>query len=242
MLSPGVYPAAVTPFDSEGRIDALSMARLLAFFQAAGCQGAVVAGTNGEGPSLSAPDKRDLLRDAVKAKGQLKILLGIASSSLDEAVWLAKQAEKAGADGLLVMPPSYFREADEPRIIQWYDALFEASGLPTLAYHFPQRTGIPLTPKMIESWHRHENFAGIKDSSGDPANLSLFKAPLRFVGDETLLPQAIEAGWSGSISGLSNVIPQWIVRIVRDQAALLEWLAVMKTLRSLSQPATHKAV
>lgn len=245
MLPCGVYPAAVTPFEVSGKIDVLSMPRLLASFEAAGCVGAVVAGTNGEGPSLSAPDKRDLIRDAIRCKGKLKILLGIASSSLDEAVWLAKQAAKAGSDGLLVMPPSYFREATEDNIIRWFDAVFEATDLPVLAYNFPQRTGIALTPAMIESWHRYETFAGIKDSSGECNNLSTFRVEgdrRRFVGDETLLPAALSAGWSGSISGLSNVIPHWMVHLFNEGGDSPEWLPALKTLRSLPQPAVHKSV
>src|SRR5690349_2804546 len=97
MLEPGVYPASVTPMLSDGQVDMPSVARILAHFKAAGCKGAVLAGTNGEGPSLSAVEKRDLIRIAVPIFPELKVVAGIATPSLDEAIWLASQAHKAGA-------------------------------------------------------------------------------------------------------------------------------------------------
>src|SRR3954467_7098266 len=103
-----------------GEIDVSAMARLLAWFEACGCTGAVLAGTNGEGPSLSATEKRDLIRESMPLRGKLDIILGIASSSLEEAVWLCNQARKSGAAAALVMPPSYFREATEDGLVEWF--------------------------------------------------------------------------------------------------------------------------
>src|SRR5438270_11988307 len=113
VLKSGVYPAAVTPFDAKGRVDMVSVAKLLAWFEAGGCAGAVLAGTNGEGPSLSPVEKRDLLRDAKRSipsppapsppegRGGLDLILGIATSSSDEALWLCKQATALGATAAL---------------------------------------------------------------------------------------------------------------------------------------------
>ena len=141
-LPPGVYSAAVTPFDTEGKIDDASVLRLLAYFEASGCSGAVLAGTNGEGPSLSAFEKRELLRVADKGRGKLKLILGIATPSLTEAQWLASQAGKNGADAVLVMPPGYFRRATETGIESWFTAVLESSPVPVLVYNFPKMTGI----------------------------------------------------------------------------------------------------
>src|SRR4051812_1946026 len=107
VLERGIYPAAVTPFDEKGRVDILCVARLLAWFESNGCKGAVLAGTNGEGPSLSPVEKRDLLRDAMPLRGTLDLILGIATSSSDEAIWLCKQAGAVGAKAILLMPPYY---------------------------------------------------------------------------------------------------------------------------------------
>jgi 4-hydroxy-tetrahydrodipicolinate synthase len=249
-----LLPAAVTPFDEKGRVDGLALARLLAWFEAGGCSGAVVAGTNGEGPSLSAPEKRDLVQAAVAAKGKLEIVLGIATPSLDEAIWLCKQAASAGADGVLVMPPGYFREADEAGIEAWFRAVLDASPTPVLLYNFPKRTGITLSAGLMERLSGHERLVGVKDSSGDASNLDAYRSALRpehrlFVGDERLLVAALEAGWTGSISGAANVLPDWLSEIdrlfhagEREQAGLKHQLLLpaIEALRAAPQPATNK--
>src|SRR5690242_13518793 len=121
MLFPGIYPAAVTPFDSKGRVDMVSMAKLLAWFESGGCAGAVLAGTNGEGPSLSAVEKRDLLKASMPLRGKLDLILGVATCSSDEAIWLCKQAANDGAAAVLLMAPYYFREASDAGIAEWFE-------------------------------------------------------------------------------------------------------------------------
>lgn len=256
MLSPGVYPAAVTPFDESGRIDMSAVARLLAFFESQGCRGAVLAGTNGEGPSLSAVEKRDLIRGAMPLRGKLDLLQGIATSSLEEAVWLSEQAAKCGAAGVLVMPPSYFK-AGEEGIRRWFEALLAMAPLPVVAYNFPQRTGVELSAALLAglsaaSGPARQRLGGVKDSSGEAANLASFRSAVpalpMFVGDETLLWSALDAGWSGTISGAANVMPGWLSTVVREhgtesgRAKFDLALPAIRAIRAASQPACHKAV
>jgi dihydrodipicolinate synthase/N-acetylneuraminate lyase len=257
MLHPGVYPAAVTPMTADGQVDGPSVARLLAYFEAAGCKGVVLAGTNGEGPSLSAVEKRDLLRLANATKGALELVLGIATPSLDEARWLCDQAAKNGAAAVLVMPPSYFRTASEEGTAEWFETLADRAPLPVLAYNFPKMTGFSMSPEFVARLASHPNVAGFKDSSGEATNLASYRAaadaPLStggvgdrrlFVGDETLLLDALDAGWTGTISGAANCVPQWLVQVVetRDRTKFEIVLPVLKAVRSQSQPATNKAV
>ncbi len=257
MFQPGVYPASVTPFNEKGQIDMAAMARLLAWFEAAGCKGAVLAGTNGEGPSLSATEKRDLIRDAMPLRGKLDIVLGIATSSLEEAVWSCNQAERAGAIGALVMPPSYFREASEDGIVHWFLSLLDRTGIPILVYNFPQRTGVTLTGATLARLAEVEGFAGAKDSSGARENLAAYASALDgggkalYVGNETLLIEALEAGWTGTISGAANVMPYPLVQVVGDwvggkqeSARAKHQLALpaIEALRRQAQPATNKAL
>lgn len=254
-VSPGIYPAAVTPFTPEGEIDYVSVAKLLAWFEAAGCAGAVLAGTNGEGPSLSAIEKRDLLRKAMPLRGKLSLILGIATTSLEEGIWLAKQAAKDGAEAVLVMAPFYFKEANEEGVAKWFEELMSGSPLPVLVYNFPQRTGVTISAELLARLARHEKFGGAKDSSGDAQNLLGYKQavgdkPL-FVGNETLLFDALKAGWSGSISGAANTVPQWLSQItaewlkgdVESAAAKFEiLLPALKAIRGAPQPAVNKAL
>lgn len=256
MLQRGCYPAAVTPFELNGKVDYASLAKLLAWFENGGCKGAVLGGTNGEGPSLSAPEKRDLLREAMPLRGKLDLILGIATPSLDEAVWLCKQAGMDGAVAALVMPPSYFREASEDGIEAWFLHLLDRSGVPIIVYNFPQRTGITIPAAMLERLSAHGKFAGVKDSSGDRSNLAAYAQAVLprnralYVGNETLLVEALRAGWTGTISGAANVLPDWMSTIVaefdsdRESAETKHTLVepVLQTIRQASQPATNKAL
>ena len=190
MLAPGVYPASVTPMIPGGQVDYPSVARLLAHFKSAGCQGVVLAGTNGEGPSLSSVEKRDLVRIAVPIFPELQVIAGIATPSLTEAIWLANQAQKAGSSAGLVMPPAYFREAREEAVARWFEALFAETDLPILVYNFPQRTGIELSGSLMARLAEHPRMIGIKDSSGNPENIEAYaraaKGKNLFVGNEAL--------------------------------------------------------
>lgn len=256
MIHNGVFPAAVTPFDAKGRIDFESLAKLLAHFEAAGCTGAVLAGTNGEGPSLSAVEKRDLLKIARPLAGKLQLILGVATPSLDEAIWLAKRSGEFGADGLLLMPPYYFRNAPIQGVEAWFRAVLDASEVPVLLYNYPKASGIPLPHEMLGRLGEHPKCAGSKDSSGDKANLTSFRAALPlvkrlFVGDETILDEALASGWSGTISGVANVISPWLCAIVRDfesgevesaQTKFETALPAIRLLRSHSQPNLNKAI
>jgi len=249
MLETGVYPAAVTPMDESGKIDEASVARLLAYFEAAGCKGAVLAGTNGEGPSLSAVEKRDLLRSAAKCCGSLKLVLGIATPSLDEARWSCEQAAKSGAAAVLVMPPSYFRAATEEGILEWFVALADESPCPVIAYNFPKMTGFTMSESFVEQLAKHENVIGFKDSSGDRPNLDAYRRAVPegknlFPGDETLLWDSLQVGWTGTISGAANCVPQWLSKVVeeRSEEKFEVLLPVIRAIRSQVQPAANKAV
>ncbi len=246
-MKPGIYPAAITPMVG-GDIDVPSACRLLAHFESKGCAGVVIAGTNGEGPSLAAVEKRDLIRSLAAVKGSLSLILGVMTSSLSEAIWLSTQARKLGADGILLMPPMYFREAPASGVCAWLEAVMSASQIETILYNFPARSGFEFDADMLARLSRHEFCQGLKDSSGNPANLAEFREAMPgkslFVGAEALLLDALEAGWQGSISGLANSIPAWLVQIASERSEVKLGLAsdVMKGLKSIPQPAGHKQV
>lgn len=249
-----VYPAAVTPFDARGNVDPAGVAKLIAWFRAAECDGVVVAGTNGEGPSLSAVEKRDLTRLAVDLSEGLRVVLGIASDSLAEAVWLSKQAGRSGAEAVLVMPPRFFPEAGQDGLARWYEALCSDGDSPVIVYNFPRRTGVRFELETIARLAANERVVGFKDSSGEVDNLAAYRSVSNgrrlLVGDETLLLKALENGWTGTISGAANVIPNWLVQTVRDYSQQAESatakfdlvLVAIRALRSTPQPAGNKEI
>ena len=223
------------------------MLKLLSWFKANECTGVVLAGTNGEGPSLSAVEKRDLVREAVRLT-DLPIILGIATPSLEEAVWLSEQARKAGAVGVLVMPPAYFREVPEANIRLWFEALAKRTSSPILLYNFPKRTGITLSAELVAELARVDNIVGLKDSSGESGNLESYRQAFPsgslFVGDERLIPEALAQGWSGSISGAANVLPLWLSRATQPGGiAASAFIAnILDQVRASGQPMAHKAI
>lgn len=253
-LAPGVYPAAVTPFDDRGRIDLPAVARLLAYFRAEGCQGVVLAGTNGEGPSLSAVEKRDLFKAAVPLAGDLAVICGISTPSLEEAAWLCRQASDAKAAAILLMPPGFFREASEVGLETWFRQVMDRSPLPVLVYNYPARAGVRLEAGLIARLAEHPQFLGLKDSSGEAANIPAYagaaKGKSLFVGDETLLADAMAAGWSGTISGAANCLSRWFAAALTDwpenrESALAKLELVrpaLNALRAVPQPMGHKVI
>jgi len=242
--------------DRQQKVDEASLAKLLAWFEAAGCKGAVLAGTNGEGPSLSATEKRDLIDCASGMRGKLDLILGIATPSIEEASWLCRRAADSNAAAVLVMPPGYFREVSEEAIGAWFQAILDRSPIPVIVYNFPQRTGITLSAPLLQRLGKHSNMAGAKDSSGERANLAGYRNALDqdkslFVGNETLLVEALEQGWSGTISGAANSVPLWLSQIVSNyfenekesaEAKFRILLPVLEAIRKSPQPAGHKAV
>jgi 4-hydroxy-tetrahydrodipicolinate synthase len=217
-LPEGIYTALITPFTTDGELDEPLLMRLLAFQEGAGVQGVVVAGSTGEGPSLSAPEKVGLYELASRTRGQLRIVAGILSCSLTETLYLARQAARAGCDALMVAPPFYYHAPLEG-LIAFYRALLEATELPAILYNIPQLSRIPLPLALVEALLSHPNLLGIKDSSGDPESLHAylhFAPRLKiWVGEEKLLLENLRGGGAGSISGLANLVPERLVATFR---------------------------
>jgi len=251
MLARGIYPASITPMRG-GELDVASLMGLLEWFIESGCAGAVLAGTNGEGPSLGIREKKRLVREA--SRSGLTLIIGVNTSAAEDAIATLCEAAEEDAQAGLVMPPSYFREAVDAGLERWYTRVLDGSPIPLLAYNLPARTGVSVSYELLRRLGPHERLAGIKDSSGEVANLAGYAEALSglekslFVGNELLLRAALEAGWSGSISGAANVIGAELVRAMRawqgpdaDAAFGLADRA-LKLLRGPAQPGANKAL
>lgn len=254
MRFPQVMPASITPFDTNGKIDFLSLARHICYLEASGCTGIVLAGTNGEGVALSAPEKRDLLTEAMRFRGSLDMILGIATNSTTESIWLCKQAHHVGADGVLLMPPFFHRGASVAGIESWFREVLDASPIPVLLYHHPKQTGITFEPEMLQRLDTHERLWGLKDSSSNPDHIAPFREALSnekllLTGCEPLLLKSLAGGWTGTISGAANLVSQWLAEVARlsvsdrTQAEIRFeiLLPVLEGIRSYPQPSANKA-
>ena len=245
----GSFVALVTPFTPLGTIDFPAVARLLAYHESAGTTGVVLAGTNGEGVSLSGPEKRELVEFAVQHAGGLDVVCGLATCSLTEAIWLSKRALEAGAIASLAMPPFYFRGATEEGIEAWLRELLSGSSLPCILYNFPANVGFPLSANLVRRLFATEHVVGIKDSSGDRGSLNGYLETAQefgkqvFVGDERLISECLSGGGSGTVSGLANSYPRLVSRVANGDSELQPIVdGAHAAIKKHPQPAVHKYV
>ena len=173
----GVYAAAVTPLKPDSALDCDSLPALFDFFAGRGCHGIVLFGTTGEGPSFSPGEREMLMRSAREARLSMpgfRLLAGTGTPSLTETVELTKLAFDLGFEGVLSVPPYYFRKATDSGLFRWFSELIQKA-VPSdgylLGYHFPNVAGIGFSVELLARLKDAfpTQFAGIKDSSHDAA-------------------------------------------------------------------------
>ncbi|MBQ0864808.1 4-hydroxy-tetrahydrodipicolinate synthase [Streptomyces sp. RK75] len=214
-----IAAAMVTPFDAEGQLD-VEGARCLAghLVDEGGCDALVLSGTTGESPTTSDDEKNALVRAVVAEVGdRASVVAGVGSSDTRHSVELARAAEAAGADGLLVVTPYYSRPTQEA-VAHHLRTVADATGLPVLLYDIPGRTGTVLTTDTLLRLAEHPRIKGVKDCAYDLIKSSRVMADTGlayYAGcDEFALPlRAI--GGAGCISTVANVAAP-LVRGVLD--------------------------
>ena len=215
----GIYAAAVTPLkpDLSAHLDAV--APFLAFLASRACHGALIFGTTGEGPSFSPAERADVWRAALKVREQypdFRLLAGTGTPSLTETIELNKQAFDLGYNGVVTLPPYYFRKATDDGLFNWFEQVIKKS-VPKdgflFGYHFPSVAGIgfsiELLARLKESFP--VQFAGIKDSSHDADFTRTlgqkFGSELAvFNGTDSDLTFALENHAAGCITAPANVL------------------------------------
>ena len=215
----GVFAPIVTPFRiSDGEVDLPWIAEHIAYLHARGCTGIIPCGTNGEAVSLSVAERLQVTETALASARKLgmPVIVGTGAAALPDAIALTRHAFDVGADGVLIMPPFYFKKPPEAGIANWYRRLLDAAarrGGRVLLYHIPQTTGIPISDGVLQllmASHRELIF-GIKDSTGDPAQLAHFRSAFPqlayFAGNDHRVAEACAAGGAGSITAGANVFP-----------------------------------
>lgn len=217
----GVYAAAVTPLRPDSTLDLEAVPVLLRFLASKGCHGALLFGTTGEGPSFSPKERETLLRSARVYRQQLpgfKLLAGTGTPSLSESIELTKLAFDLGYDGVVVLPPYYFRKATDEGLFNWFSELI-AKAVPAnkylLGYHIPSAAGIGFSLDLLARLKTAFpiQFAGVKDSSHDES----FSTALgeRFGNDLLVLNgtdshfhHALKNHAQGAITAAANLISE----------------------------------
>lgn len=214
----GVYAAALTPLNPDFSPAADQLPLLLDFLAQRGCQGVLLLGTTGEGPSFSPAERAALLRAAQEARQfhpGFRLLAGTGTPSVDETVELTRTAFELGMDGVVVLPPYYYRKVSDDGLFAWFSQVLQRavpSGSPLLGYHIPSVSGVPLSLELLARLKDAfpDRFAGIKDSSGDAEHARRLgecfgKDLLILNGNDRLLQHALQNQASGCITALANL-------------------------------------
>ena len=217
----GVFPAITTPFKPDLTIDYQALESQLEKFIQSGCQGIVALGSLGEAPVLETQEKLEILTQAARIlHGRVPLVAGISAMSTAEAVSLAKAADDAGVDGLMVLPPYVYR-SDWRETEAHVSAVFRATPLSAMLYNNPVAYGTDITPEQIVQLRReHKNFHAVKESSGSLRRITQLKhlagdSLALFVGMDDVVVESVAAGAVGWIAGLVNAFPNETVRLFR---------------------------
>jgi 4-hydroxy-tetrahydrodipicolinate synthase len=222
----GVYAAALTPLNADLSIDPESMPRLLGFLAQRGCHGVLLLGTTGEGPSFAAHERISLFRAALAVREEypnLRLLAGTGTPSLEETITLTRGAFDLGYDGVVVLPPYYFKKVPDEGLFAWFRLVIEQAvpaGGALFGYHFPSLSMVPFSPDLLARLKDAfpDRFAGIKDSSGDLSFAQSlgerFGSELVVLnGNDRLFSQALDAHASGCITAMANLHSPGLRRI-----------------------------
>ena len=216
----GSYTALVTPF-REGQVDYEAFEALINHQAEEGIDGIVPVGTTGESPTVDASEHIEIIRHAVQfSAGRLKVVAGTGANSTSEAIYLTREAEKAGVDGSLQVCP-YYNKPSQEGLYQHFKAIAEASSLPLMLYSVPGRSVIQIDAETVARLASDcETVVSIKEAGGssDRVNKLVQAVPADFTvlsGDDPLTVPFMSVGAAGVVSVAANLIPGVISRQIK---------------------------
>ncbi|MCS6886094.1 MAG: dihydrodipicolinate synthase family protein [Acidobacteriota bacterium] len=229
----GVFPAIVTPFYEDGRIDLLGLQSNIAIWNSKGVKGYLVLGSTGEVAHLDRGEKLAVLEAARAAiPPEYPMIVGTGVHSTQATIAFTKRAAEIGASYALVVTPHYFKRDMTDKVLRaYFEAVAEASTIPVLIYNVPQFTGINMSAELIATLARHPNIVGVKDSSGDMKTLIKLlgmvvdKDFAVLTGSALVLYPSLMVGAAGAILAVANFAAEACIEIyelVREEIGL-EW-------------------
>ncbi len=208
----GSMTALVTPF-RDGEVDESCFRALVDWQITSGTHGLVPVGTTGESPTLSHEEHRLVVAACIaEARGRVPVVAGAGSNNTREAIELAQFAEKAGADGLLVVTP-YYNKPSQEGLYQHFKAVNDAVGIPIIIYNIPPRSVVDMSIETMQRLYELKNIAGVKDATGNLARTALQRQALgadfiQLSGEDMTALAVMVHGGDGCISVTSNVAPR----------------------------------
>ena len=250
----GAATAVITPFNGDG-IDWDAFGRLIDFQLAGGISAIVVAGTTGEGSTLTDREHEDAVTFCVKRiAGRIPVIAGTGSNNTAHAIERTKTACRAGADAVLLVTP-YYNKTTQRGLIASFSAIADESSVPCILYNVPSRTGLNMLPETLAVLAKHEKISAVKEACG---NLSQIAKERLLCGDDLdvisgcddqIVP-TLSLGGKGVISVAANIVPKETAEIcvrffggdVQGAAALqLKLLTLMNQLMIETNPIPAKA-
>jgi 4-hydroxy-tetrahydrodipicolinate synthase len=235
--------ATVTPCDKNLKFDPRAFKDILAWYKENGADGIVVLGTTGEFASFSVAERKQIAEVALKNKRGMNMIIGPGTSNFPETLELARHAEDNGADGLLVIPPFYYKKVPTDGLIRYYTMLFDQVRIAINLYHIPGTSGVPIRHELLSALQHYPNLAGIKDSNG-PADeyadfVKAFPDLNMRTGTENNLEYALEHGM-GAICMDGNVFTRPLAAVFEAfrsgkdyHAAYANYRAMTKVMKDL---------
>ena len=209
----GVFPAMVTPFTDDDRIDIESLQADARRLEAAGVDGLVPVGSTGESATLTHDEHVEVIEAVAAAVEDVPVIAGTGSNNTAEALELSERAEAAGADALLLISP-YYNKPEPQGMYDHFAAVADAIDLPQIVYNVPSRTGQNIQPDTAVALAEHENIRAYKAASGDLNQISEVVERTRdadfsvLSGDDGLTLPVLSIGGTGTISVVANLEPE----------------------------------
>lgn len=212
-LFKGAGVAIVTPMKENGDVHYEKLEELIDIQVKGGTDAIIITGTTGESSTMTEEEHVDVIRACVEfTKHRIPVIAGTGSNCTKTAVYLSQEAQKAGADGLLVVTP-YYNKATQPGLIAHYTQIAQAVSLPMILYNVPGRTGCNLLPETVAYLYEHvENITGLKEATGNitQASKTMDLTDGRidmYSGEDAVILPLLAIGALGVISVWSNVAP-----------------------------------
>lgn len=212
-----VAVAMVTPFDANGKLDLDGAAGLADRLVSGGCDGLVVSGTTGESPTTSDSEKSELLRAVVEGSaGRAKVIAGVGTNDTAHTLELAREAERAGADALLVVTP-YYSKPSQAGLVAHFSTVADSTELPVMLYDIPGRSGIPIATETLLRLAEHDRILAVKDAKGDLYAAAEVMAATDldyYSGDDPLNLPWLAMGAVGFVSVLGHWAPDRLAEML----------------------------
>lgn len=215
-----VLTAMATPFDESGGVDYGQATVLAKHLIANGSDGIVVAGTTGESPTLSDEEKIRLFRTVKEAVGgRAAVVAGSGTNDTKHSIHLTKEAQRAGADGILLVNP-YYNRPSQDGLYAHFRTVAESTSLPCMLYNIPSRTGVNCLPETIAKLSEIPNITAVKEASGNLDQASEIRRRTKAVfriysGDDSLTLPTLSVGGSGVVSVAAHLVGREISEMVK---------------------------